>query len=42
MLDFLKTDISIIVLVVINIILFISVIISNARINRINRNEYYI
>ena len=38
MLDFLKTDISIIVLAVINIALFISVIISNARINRINRN----
>lgn len=37
MLDFLKTDISIIILLGINFILFISVIISNARINRINK-----
>lgn len=38
MLDFLKEDVSIIILFVINIALFISVIISNARINRINKS----
>lgn len=38
MLDFFKTDISIIIILVLNFILFISVIISNARINKINRS----
>ncbi len=38
MLDFLKEDVSIIIIFVINIALFISVIISSARINRINKN----
>ena len=38
MLDFLKNDISIIIIFCINIILFISVIISNSRINKINKN----
>ena len=39
MLDFFKTDISLIIILVINVILFISVIVSNARINRIKRNN---
>ena len=39
MLDFLKTDISLIIILVINAILFISVIISNARINRIKKSN---
>ena len=39
MLDFLKTDISIIVILVINIILFIGVIISTIRISKINKNS---
>ena len=38
MLDFFKTDISLIIILVINVVLFISVIISNARINKINKN----
>ena len=38
MLNFFKTDINIIILLSINTILFISIIISNARINKINRN----
>ena len=38
MLDFLTTDISIIIILVINVVLFISVIISNVRINKINKN----
>ena len=39
MLDFFKTDISIIILIGINIFLFICIIISNARINKINKNS---
>lgn len=39
MLDFLKTDASIIIILIINIALFISIIISNARINKINKNS---
>lgn len=39
MLDFFYNNISIIIIFVINIILFIAVIISNARINRINKNN---
>ena len=38
MLEFLKTDTSIIIIFVVNIVLFIGIIISNARINRINKN----
>lgn len=38
MLDFLKTDTSIIIIFIINIILFIGVIVSYARINKINKN----
>lgn len=38
MLDFLKTDTSIIIIFCINIVLFISIIISNARINKIKKN----
>lgn len=37
MLDFLKSDVSIIIIFCINIVLFISIIISNARINKINK-----
>ncbi len=39
MLDFFYNNISIIIIFVINIILFIAVIISNARINKINKNN---
>ena len=39
MLDFFKSDVSIIIILGINLILFISIIISNARINRINKNN---
>ena len=39
MLDFFKSDVSIIIILGINFILFISIIISNARINRINKNN---
>ena len=39
MLDFLKTEINIIIILAINIALFISVIISNARISKINKNS---
>ena len=39
MLDFFKTEIGIIVFLTINIILLVSVIISNARINKINKNS---
>lgn len=38
MLDFFKTDISVIIILVINCILLVSVIISSARISRINKN----
>lgn len=39
MLDFFKTNISIIIVFAINIILFIAVIISNARISKMNKNN---
>ena len=39
MLDFFKSDVSIIIILGINFILFISIIISNARINRISKNN---
>ena len=39
MLEFFKTDISIIIILIINVILLISVIISSARINKINRTS---
>ena len=39
MLNFLKTDLGIIIILAINLILFISVIISNVRINRINKSN---
>ena len=39
MLDFFKADNNLIILLVLNIILFIGIIISNARINRINKNN---
>ena len=39
MLDFFKTNISIIIVFTINIILFIAVIISNARISKMNKNN---
>lgn len=38
MLDFLKTDMSIIIILIINVILLISVIVSYARINKMNKN----
>ena len=39
MLDFFKSDVSIIIILGINFILFISIIISNERINRISKNK---
>ena len=38
MLDFFKTDTNIIILLIINAILFISIIISNARINKVRKS----
>lgn len=38
MLEFLKTDMSIIIILIINVILLISVIVSYARINKMNKN----
>ncbi len=39
MLDFFKSNISIIIILVINFVLFIAVIISNARISKMNKNN---
>lgn len=38
MLDFLKTDVSILIIFIVNIILLIGILVSNARINKINKS----